>query len=82
MRLWHGRNDRELRAEVDYDPANDLDDREYPASFFMKKVSERQLPQRMLDRPLLESWNQETLDESWDATAGKRKVVSKSDSGK
>lgn len=72
LRLWPGRNHLELRAEAEHDPTKDLDDLEFPVRFFMRRVNERQLPQRMLDRPLLESWKQETLDESWDATAGRR----------
>lgn len=78
VRLWHGRHDQELRAEIepiseiDYDP-----DEQFMQTFFMRRIGDRQVPKGWKERPVPESWKRETLDEAWNQAAGKpRKAAS------
>ena len=76
MRLWPGRHDQELRAEIEpipelaYDP-----DREFLSRFVMGRIGERHLPKGWKERPVPPGWERETLDEDWNATAGRQRAA-------
>jgi hypothetical protein len=73
IRLWPGRHDRELRAEIEAIPEHGYDpDREFMSRFFMRRVGERHLSEGWKDRPVPPEWERETLDEDWNASAGRR----------
>ncbi len=75
-RLWPGRHDQELRAEIEPVPELGYDpDEKFHQRFFMRRVGERTLPEGWRDRPVPASWTREALDKAWDATAGKRPVA-------
>jgi hypothetical protein len=73
IRLWPGRHDQELRAEIEPIPEASYDpNKGFLRRFFMRRVQERSLPQGWRSRPVPEGWKRETLDKAWDASAGKR----------
>ena len=78
MRLWLGRHDRELRAEIESVPEHDYDpDEEFLSRFFMRRIGDRRLPEGWKERPVPPEWERETLDEEWNASAGRKRPVPK-----
>ncbi len=74
MRLWAGRHDRELRAEIESIPEYDYDpDEDFMSRFFMRRIGDRHLSDDWKDRPVPPEWERETLDEAWNATAGRKR---------
>lgn len=72
-RLWLGRHDQELRAEIEPVPEAGYDpDKEFHKSFFMRRVSDAELPPAWSDRPIPTHWQQGTLADDWDQQAGRR----------
>jgi hypothetical protein len=74
IRLWHGRHDQELRAEIEAAiPALDYNPNTYfHRRFMMRRVGKRAFPQETLDRPIPQAWTREALDKDWDATLGRQ----------
>lgn len=78
IRLWHGRYDEDLRAEIEPIPQLDYDpDQQFMRRFFMSRVTDRSLPEGWRERPVPPAWVQPQLDPSWDPAAGKRGVQPK-----
>ncbi|UCD75769.1 MAG: hypothetical protein JSV91_02405 [Phycisphaerales bacterium] len=80
LRLWLGRHDQELRAEIEPVPELDYDpDREFLSRFFMHRIGIRHLPEGWVERPVPPEWERKTLDDAWDATAGRQHAATDAD---
>ena len=68
IRLWTGRHDQEVRAELEQAiPGTDYDPNEFfRQRFMMRRVVKRKFPQATLDRPLPATWTQDGSDKVWD----------------
>ena len=74
FRLWTGRYPLEMRVEMDLPENIDATNgwRDFPRTFFMRRIEDAELPKVLRDRPLPAGWEKAVLDKEWDAQAGHR----------
>jgi hypothetical protein len=77
IRLWAGRNADEVRAEREDFPTAEVSRgfKQFPLSFFMKRVTAREVPASWLNRPLPGGWEEAALTADWDEKAGERRTA-------
>jgi hypothetical protein len=81
FRLWAGRDQLEVRVEMDLPAELDTSEgwRDFPGTFFMRRIEDAELPKALRDRPLPAGWEKAALDKEWDLQAGHRRQKIKTD---
>jgi hypothetical protein len=78
FRFWEGKSDDDARVEMEEIPAEaevSRSVRQFPLSFFMRRVKHHPGPTGLLGRPIPEAWRSVSLDPDWDKKAGRRRTA-------